>query len=439
METKIDANEPFRRNRRRGALEVTVDGLSEQEALQRRTLRRHRLFATGLLIVAALIFVLTLTVEVPGFWTLLVQAGAEAAMVGGLADWFAVTALFRRPLGLPIPHTALVPRNKDRIGVGLGSFVERNFLHPDLVVDRLRSLDVAALAGRWLARPESADLVAGRIVAAVPVVVNSIDDDEVRHFIRRALHEQLDAVDLAPFLSKVLAVLTENRQHQALFDQALKIARRLLLENEERIYEIVGEKSRWWVPRSVDRRLAEALVSGMVDLLGDLTDPDHEARRRFDQAVEQIVERLATSPEAAARVAAIKTEVLTNPAVEEYLGSVWELLKRLVLDDVAAADSQLHRAIARGTRSLGGALVDDQHMRKRVNRRIEKMVIGAVVPARAEIGAFIADVVRSWDARTVAERLELEVGRDLQYIRINGTLVGALVGCAIFLISHFVV
>ncbi|HET8726987.1 MAG TPA: DUF445 domain-containing protein [Alphaproteobacteria bacterium] len=416
---------------------MTAVAADPQEVLQRRTLRRHRMVATGLLLLSLAVFLVTHVPAAPAFWVLLVRAGAEAALVGGLADWFAVTALFRRPLGLPIPHTALIPRNKDRIGAGLGSFVERNFLAPDLVVEKLRTLDPAAVAGRWLARPESAQQVAERITLAVPVVVNSIDDEELRRFVRHALRQQLDAVDLAPILSKVLSILTETGQHQALFDQALKIARRLLLENEERIYELVGEKSRWWVPRTVDRRLAEALVSGAIELLGDLADPQHEARRRFDRAVEDLIRKLATSPEAAARVAALKAQAMANPAVEEYLGTIWGLLKRRVLDDAAETDSHLRRALVRGIASIGGALAADAHMRERVNRRLEKMVVGLVVPARAEIGAFIADVVRSWDARTVTERLELEVGRDLQYIRVNGTLVGALVGCAIFLAGHF--
>lgn len=395
------------------------------------------MFATGLLLLALLLFLATHAVAEPGFALLLLQAGSEAALVGGLADWFAVTALFRRPLGLPIPHTALIPRNKDRIGEGLGSFVERNFLAPDLVVEKLRSLDIAGIVGRWLARPENARPVAERITLAVPVVISSIDDEEVRQFVRRALKEQLDAVDLAPLLAKVLRMLTESGQHQKLFDEGLKIARRVLLENQDRIYELVEEKSRWWVPKAIDRRIAEALISGAVDLLGDLADPDHDARRRFDRAVEEGIEKLATSPVAAAKVAAVKQQVLSNPAVENYLETIWELLRRRVLADAAAEHSHLRRALCRGIGAIAGSLAEDAHMRERVNRRLEKMVVGLVVPARKEIGTFIADVVKSWDARTVSDRLELEVGRDLQYIRVNGTLVGALVGCVLFLAQSF--
>lgn len=415
---------------------TTMTVSPERERQQRQELRRHRMFATGLLLVAVAAFLATWIPSAPGFWILLARAGAEAALVGGLADWFAVTALFRRPLGLPIPHTALIPRNKDRIGVGLGSFVERHFLAPDLVVERLRTIDLAAHGGSWLARPENAAMIADRLTVAVPVLVKSIDDDEVRAFVRRALQEQLRSADLAPILARILTILTESGQHQRLFDQALVIARRLLAENEDRIYEIVGEKSRWWVPKTIDRRLAAALIAGVSDLLADLADPDHDARRRFDRAVQDMIERLSTSPEAAAKVAAIKDQILSSATVEEYLGSVWGQVKRIVLDDAEAPEPRLRAALGRGLRALAGALEADPHMRDRVNRRIEKVVVGIVVPARREIGAFIADVVRRWDAGTVTDRLELEVGRDLQYIRVNGTLVGALVGCALFLIAR---
>lgn len=403
---------------------------------KRRAFARHRTFATGLLLVAAAIFAATWIAPDPGVWVLLVRAGSEAAMVGGLADWFAVTALFRRPLGLPIPHTALVPRNKDRIGAGLGAFVERNFLDPSLVGARLRLLDPGAMIARWLSRRENADAVAERIVAAVPVVMETIDDRTVRDFLRRALERQIDKVDLAPLLSRLLALLTEGDHHQAVFDQAIRIARRLLLENEDRIDEMVGERSRWWVPTTVDRRVAEALVAGAIDLLGDLAQPDHPARARFEQAVVDLTDRLARSPDAQAKVAAIKAELLRNPAVEDYLLSLWSGLRARIVGGAAAESSTIRGALAGGLQSLGGALLADDGMRGRLNRRIEKAVLGLVVPFRAEIGAFIADVVRRWDARTLTERLEVEVGRDLQFIRVNGTIVGALVGCALFGISR---
>ena len=411
------------------------DDLSEDR--KRAELRRHRLFATGLLGLAGLGLVAAHLVPADGFWLGLARAGAEAALVGGLADWFAVTALFRRPLGLPIPHTALVPRNKDRIGEGLASFVERNFLAPELVAGKLRSLRLAERLARWLARRRTAEMLADRVIAAAPFALEAVEDRTLRDFVRKALREQLDEVDLAPMLARVLGVLREQGHHERLFDQALRMARRLLAENEQRIYESVSQKTPWWAPRTVDRRIAEAIVAGVIELLDEMGEPGHEARRRLEAALTDLIARLETSEKSREAVAAIKAQILDNPAVQDYLGTLWDAFKRLLLDDVRGSDSRLRRGLVDGLRALGHALAQDAQMQARLDRRIELFAAGAVVPFRAEIGGFIAEVVRSWDAKTVAERLELEVGRDLQYVRINGTVVGALVGCALYVVFSY--
>lgn len=407
------------------------------EDRKRAELRRYRLFATGLLGLAGLGLAASYLAPGEGFWLGLARAGAEAALVGGLADWFAVTALFRRPLGLPIPHTALVPRNKDRIGEGLASFVERNFLAPDLVADKLRSLKLAERFARWLARRRTAEMLADRVLAAASFALQAVEDRTLRDFVRRALREQLDGVDLAPLLARVLGVLREQGHHQRLFDQALRVGRRLLAENERRIYDAVSQKTPWWAPRTVDRRIAEAIVAGVIELLDEMSEPGHEARTRLDAALADLIARLETSEKSREAVAAIKAQILDNPAVQDYLGSLWDALKRLLLDDVQSPDSRLRGGMVDGLRALGHALGQDREMQARLDRRLELFVAGALTPFRAEIGGFIAEVVRSWDAKTVAERLELEVGRDLQYVRINGTVVGALVGCALYLVFSF--
>ncbi|WP_162912970.1 DUF445 domain-containing protein [Rhodospirillaceae bacterium SYSU D60014] len=415
-----------------------ADGAPGSESAQRRGLRRHRLLATGLLFLMGAVFVATKFVAEPGIWVLLVQAGAEAALVGGLADWFAVTALFRHPLGLPIPHTAIVPRNKDRIGEGLGRFVERNFLAPDLVAQKVRSIDIAARLSAWLADPKHADVIADRMVSTLPYMIESIEDQDVREFIRRALDEQLRTVNLAPALGNALEVLAEAGHHQALFDRALVIARKLLFEYEGKIYELVGKRSSWWIPRSIDGKVARSIMAGIHELLDELAEPNHEARGRVDRAVIELVDKLQHSPEYATKVQAIKDQVLANPAIQGYLGVVWDELRRMIVEDAIAPDSTAKQAIAGGLRSLGRALAEDRRIQNRVNRTVERFLMKVVVPWRVEIGRFIAEVVRGWDARTVSDRMELAVGRDLQYIRMNGTLVGALVGCVLFVLSEWV-
>ena len=402
-------------------------------------LRRYRWVATLLLVLMAAIFLSTKMVEDPSFWILLIRAGAEAAMVGGLADWFAVTALFRRPLGLPIPHTAVIPANKDRIGAGLGIFVERNFLDPDLVTAKLRSLAPSQRLGAWLAKAENAEKLAERLAAAVPALVESLSDREVRGFLARALDRQLGSIDLSAFLGRGLEILRESDRHHDLFDQIVRSARQYLVDHQGRIYEAVEDRSRWWVPKGIDRRVAEALIGGTADLLEELLQRGHPVRRQFEGSLDRLTEELRTDPDRRAQVAALQAELLSNPRTQAYLGEVWGELRRIILRDAAAGrDSLLLKALAGGLQSLGQALAADREMQARVDRGIEDAAKSWVLPWRHEIGHFIAEVVKSWDGRTVADRVETAVGRDLQYIRINGTLVGGLVGIAIFLLSWYV-
>jgi uncharacterized membrane-anchored protein YjiN (DUF445 family) len=397
---------------------------------------RQRRLATGLLVVTALLFLSTRLVPEPSFAILLLRAASEAALVGGLADWFAVSALFRHPFGLPIPHTAIIPRNKDRIGDGLGRFVERNFLVPNLLAAKLRSLDLGSRISNWLAIPANAHQLALRFAAAVPFLLNSLGDQELRGFLRRTLRNQLRAANLAPPLGRLLEVMTQAKHHQVLFDRALLLATELLLRHEDRIYAIVSEKSSWWVPPSLDRSIARKLIKGLYELFEELAAQDHEARLGFDKAVTQFIHKLKHAPEFHARVDALKHELVEKPIVQEYLDAVWDEVRRLVLEDIHAGDSRLVTTLADALQSLGHNLARDNAVRERLNNALERVAIDLTEPWRPEIGRFIAEVVHSWDTETVTARLELVVGRDLQYIRINGTLVGALVGISLFLISH---
>lgn len=407
-----------------------------RERWQRQALRRQRAVATGLLLLMAALFVATHLTPDRGFWIALVGAGAEAALVGGLADWFAVTALFRRPLGLPIPHTALVPRKKDELAAGLAAFIERHFLAPDVIVAKLRALDLVTMAARWLAQRRNAEMAAERLLAALPAIMNSLRDQELRRLVRRVAQAQLARTELAPILGRILRLLTENRQHHLLFDQALELIHRLLLENYERIHEMVGERSRWWVPRSIDRRMARAIMSGLIDFLAELRDEDHPARQRFDEAVADLADRLEHSAEMRDAVERIKAQFLGSTVVQDYLGSLWDEIRHAVLRDLASPVPRSRRVLAGAFAALGRTVMEDAAIRDRLRLRFETVVTRFVVPWRREIGALIIEVIARWDARTVTERLELEVGRDLQFIRINGTIVGALVGCGLFLLSE---
>jgi uncharacterized membrane-anchored protein YjiN (DUF445 family) len=403
---------------------------------QRRALRRNRLLATALLLVAAAIFFATHLLPQPGFWVLLLRAGAEAAVVGGLADWFAVTALFRHPLGLPIPRTAIIPKSKDRIGEGLGDFVERNFLAPDIIAAKLRELAPARHLAEWLAVPENARRVADQIAAMLPYAIRSLDDAEVRDFVVRSFGEQLREIDLAPVLGRIIALVTSSGQYDVLFDRLLDAAQALVAANEDRVYAMVEERSRWWIPKPIDRRIAKAVLQSIEELLGELRQPEGKARDELRRAIAGLADSLIASPEQRRRFNEAKDRLLDHPEVQAWLARLWDDLRRIFVDDLAAPSSRTREAIYTGILSFGRTLAADRHMQTRLETTVEQIALAAV-PWRGRIGALIAEVVRGWDPRTVAERVELAIGSDLQYIRMTGTLVGACVGCALYLLSYY--
>jgi uncharacterized membrane-anchored protein YjiN (DUF445 family) len=405
------------------------------EEAQRRSLGRYRLGAGLLLLGMAVTYAATLFWPMGGFWHGLVHNGAEAAMVGGLADWFAVTALFRHPLGIPIPHTAILPNNKDRIGENLGAFVARHFLEPETVAAKLRSIDVAGRAGRWLSDPAVARTVADRLVAAIPRLMATVSDSDVRGFFHRALSRQLDSLNLPVVLGNVLALLRDSDQHHALLDQSLIVARRYLEDNQDAIYDQVDAQSKWWIPRSVDRKVATAIVGGITDFLGDMASRDHDVRVKFDEAVDQLIENLRTRPATQEQVRAFARSILNSQATQDYLANLWRHLSAQLSDDAGPHAESLRATVADGLQSIARTLADTPDMRDRFNAWLDEAVRTGIVPWRREIGAFITEVVRGWDAKTLTDRAELAIGRDLQFIRVNGTIVGGLVGCGLYLIS----
>ena len=403
--------------------------------LQRRGLRRNRLIATALLGVMAALFISTALAPQPGFWILLVRATAEAALVGGLADWFAVTALFRQPLGLPIPHTAILPRNKDRIGEGLAIFIGRNFLSSDILRAKLRSIDPARLVAEWLSMPANAEAIARRLVRMLLHLIDAIDDRDFRVFIGEALDRHLAEFELAPLLGRAIAVLTTNGFHETLLDRLLDFCRKFLEEREEQLYIAAeAQRRRWWIPKAINRQIARAIIGGVKELVSKLRESGTPARRNLLREIERLAEQLRTSSVYRARVEEAKLRLLEDAEVKAWLGSVWGDIKRGLLADLASPQSRADQALGAVICSLGHHLLADTAMRKRVNRTIEAMAL-EVVPWRTGLAQFLIEVVRQWDASSFTNRVELVVGNDLQYIRINGTLVGGLVGCLLYLLS----
>lgn len=404
----------------------------QDEARARRALRQKRILATGLLLGMLLLFIATSRIENPSFLLSLIKAAAEAGIVGGMADWFAVTALFRHPLRLPIPHTAILPKNKDRIGRALGRFIEQSFLSPEALLPRLRQERPGHRFVTWLATPAAAQMVAHSVVTSLPQILRSLEASEFRDFIGRTLGEQFRAADLSAPIGRTLHVLTASRHSDVLFERAVDVALRWLEEHRQQFDEAVRARSSWWIPKTVDRRIANAIAQGASDLLEQLRQPDSEARNRFREALRNLIDELMESPEQRERLHALKNDLLEHPDVEEWLGSVWSEVSRLIVQDAAQPDSRTRTAIEKAVHSIGQALAADQAMQERIDHFLEDLA-RKVIERRGAIGGFVADVVESWDANTLSDRLELVIGGDLQYIRMNGTVVGALVGAVIFL------
>ena len=411
------------------------------EAEKRARLRSMKRNATGMLIVAAVIFAISRLLEARWPWLGYLRATAEASMVGGLADWFAVTALFKHPLGIPIPHTAIIPERKDRIGRALGGFVQNNFLSRDVIRLRLSSLQPAEKIARWLSNSDNAHRVAHHMAAGLAGAAHVLRDEDVQALIEKGLVSRLRRTQAAPLLSKLLTVLTADGRHQDLLDAALRGLANAIDTNEEVIRDRVGQETPKWFPEWADEKIHEKIVGAMQRTIDQVAhDPNHPLRERFDEAVEKFIEDLRHSPTAIARVEAIKEDILTHKAVGTFAGSIWTEAKEAMLKRAAnvETDGKGGGAIERAVEAVGKTILNDPAVMAKVDEWILDSVLYAVEEYRGEVAALIEHTVNAWDPQATSEKIELQVGRDLQFIRINGTLVGGLVGLLLYIISKLV-
>ena len=409
---------------------------SPADAERRRDLRRMKVFATGLLVLAAVVYLVARANEdgAPS-WVGYVRAGAEAAMVGALADWFAVTALFRHPLGLPIPHTAIIPRRKDQIGRSLGEFVQGNFLTHEVIVERLAGVHVGQRLGRWLAVPANAERAAVAVADAMRGTIEVLDDRDVQEAIGGLVERRLRATEVAPLLGKAIDVSVEGGHHERLLDAVLKGVASFLDENRSTMRDRLQQESPWWVPEPIDDRIFKKIFGGVQRFLADVgAEPDHEVRVAIEARVRLLAERLRDDPVMIAKAEEVKHELLSHPEVQAWLQSLWGELKRATL---AAADdpaSELRHRLREGLIRAGERLSTDLELQAKIDDWVERALAYVVDNYRGEVADLIATTVERWDSADTSRRIELQVGRDLQFIRINGTVVGGLAGLAI----HFV-
>jgi uncharacterized membrane-anchored protein YjiN (DUF445 family) len=393
-----------------------------------------RLLATGLLVLMTAIFVATRAAPRVWVWAQYLGAFTEAGMVGALADWFAVTALFRRPLGLPIPHTAIIPRNKARIGRALGDFIAEEFLTPRVLDQRLREFDPAGRAAAWLTRPQAARSLAEQIAGFVPEIGRS--GDELAAFIGDVARRVAMQVPASLTASRILSALWSGGAAERLIDRAIVLAGEYIDARRELVREKVEQNSWRWLPKWIDRLLADRITEGLVHSIAEMAQPDHAWRLELKAAVERFIDRLANDPEMIARGEKLKTEFLDHPAFLTHARDLWSDLEARLNADPQAASRLTREAVERALMAIGRWLSGDALARQRISSFVRVAVRRTLAPRREAIGAFVAQVVDGWDATAVVEKLELHVGRDLQFIRINGTLVGGLAGLAIFTLAR---
>jgi uncharacterized membrane-anchored protein YjiN (DUF445 family) len=383
--------------------------------------------ATLLLVAMALVFVAASAVHSTAWWIGYIRAFSEAAVVGACADWFAVTALFRRPFGLPIPHTAIIPRNKDRIGRGMGRFIAENFLAPHVLEERLERIDAARWIVEHLDDPAKARALAQRVAPVASDLLSAFADESLGELIGRAIRRAAESLPAAPIGGRIVLALREDGETAVLSTRPWSSAATWVAANEDFIRQKVEENTARWIPGWVDRMLADRVMAGLRATLEEVREPEHPWRAKWDEWVVKTAAELAADPNMRAQGEALKQRLLDSPRLNAEAHKLWGRLK----DRWTESPEDLARGLEHVLTAIGRRLAEDDAAHEALNRWIRALTLKAVAPRAAEIAHFVTEVVERWDAHTVVERLELQVGRDLQYIRINGTVVGGLVGLII--------
>jgi uncharacterized membrane-anchored protein YjiN (DUF445 family) len=393
--------------------------------------------ATGLLALAAVVFAAARAFEPRYPWLGYVRATAEASLVGGFADWFAVTALFRHPLGIPIPHTAIVAARKERIGRILGTFVENHFLSREVIAANLRAVRPGERAARWLSDPEHSRRIARQVASGLAKTLETLPDENVRELMRQVVTARLRAIRVAPALGKTLALVLAGNRQQELLDVIIRLIAGAIHDNREFIREKVRTESPWWVPGVVDEKIYQRILETVEGLLHDIgTNAEHPLRTAFDTSLWDFIDRLQHSPELIAKVELVKEEWLGDPAVADLSTRVWETTRSALLAYATRAEGPAPGPLAQGLSEFGAALLANDAFLAELDDLIIDLTATIVERYRHELGDLIATTVAGWDPEATSRRFELAVGRDLQFVRINGTLVGGLVGLAIYTCSR---
>lgn len=407
--------------------------LSPADERRRAALRSMKTLALSLLIVAAVIFCISFALQSRYPWLGFVRAAAEGAMVGALADWFAVTALFRRPLGLPIPHTALIKEKKDALGASLSDFVENNFLSEDVVITKLADLDVASRVGGWLTKPGAAERVAHEGATALSGIIAVLDDEAIGEVLESMARKYILDPPWAPPLGRLAAEVFDAGHHHQLVQLLVDRAVDWVRANRVTVTRIVTDRSPNWVPSFVDDMVGDRIYNEVLKfVLAVQSDPHHQVRQALDTYLKNLAVDLQNDPAMQVKVENIKAQLLNSPRVRELSAATWQTLKNALLDSIDDPDSALRQKFVAMLREVGERLSADTDLAGRVNAWISNTVAYVVRNYAHDVSSIITDTVERWDADEASEKIELAVGRDLQFIRINGTVVGAIAGLLIY-------
>ncbi|WP_373466243.1 DUF445 domain-containing protein [Streptomyces phaeochromogenes] len=404
-----------------------------------RGVRRMKLTATGLLLFVAVVYVLAKWAgnSGAGAWTGYVAAAAEAGMVGALADWFAVTALFRHPLGIPIPHTAIIPTKKDQLGVSLGEFVGENFLSRDVVRQRLRAVGIGSRLGAWLADPEHADRVTAELATALRGALAVLRDSDVQAVVGEAINRRADAQEIAPGIGKMLEKVVADGGHRRVVDLICVRAHDWLVLHNDQVMDAVQGGAPGWTPRFVDKRVGERVYKELLRFVTEMRDmPAHPARGALDRFLTDFASDLQSDTDTRARVENLKREVLGRGEVQDLIASAWSSVRQMIVSAAEDERSELRLRVRASLLSLGARMATDAKLQAKVDGWVEGAAVYVVTTYRDEITSLITDTVAGWDAEHTSKKIEAHIGRDLQFIRINGTVVGSLAGLLIFAVSR---
>ncbi|MEV6834201.1 DUF445 domain-containing protein [Streptomyces sp. NPDC051133] len=417
----------------------TMTAFTPADEERRRGVRRMKLTATALLLFVAVVYVVAKAAghEGAGEWTQYVAAAAEAGMVGALADWFAVTALFRHPMGLPIPHTAIIPTKKDQLGVSLGEFVGENFLSEEVVRQRLRAVGIGSRLGAWLAEPEHADRVTAELATALRGALTVLRDSDVQVVVGEAITRRANVQEIAPGVGKMLEKIVADGGHRRAVDLVVARAHGWLVLHRDDVMVAVEGGAPGWTPRFVDRKVGERVYKELLRFVTEMRDmPSHPARGALDRFLTDFASDLQSDTDTRARVERLKGEVLGRGEVQDLIASAWTAVRSMIVAAAEDERSELRLRVRGALLSLGRRMATEPKVQGKVDSWVEGAAVHVVTTYRKEITSLITDTVASWDAEHTTRKIEAHIGRDLQFIRINGTVVGSLAGLLIYVVSR---